>query len=137
MEEPGTRSGLGQGCGCRGELAWGRATDSGGRADSHWSTRRVGAWEAPVLPNQTRFHVPMRGKASLLTPGCGEGKCSINCKSANTSRTGGLCFKNPKLPEGFQQSNFKGQVREGGRRVCDQLVHNSLADGEVTGPLTL
>ena len=27
MEEPGTRSGLGQGCGCRGELVWELATD--------------------------------------------------------------------------------------------------------------
>ena len=42
-----------------------------------------------------------------------------------------------KLPAGFQQSNFKGQVREGGHRVCDQLVPNSLVDGEVTGQLTL
>ena len=50
---------------------------------------------------------------------------------------GGLCSKNPELPEGFQQSNFKSQGREGGRRVCDYPVHNSLADGEVTGPLTL
>ena len=32
----------------------------------------------------------------------------------------------PKLPEGFQQSVFKGQVREGGRRVRDQLLYGSL-----------
>ena len=37
----------------------------------------------------------------------------------------------PKLPDGFQQSIFKGQVRDGFPRVCDQLVRNS--DGEVTG----
>ena len=24
-------------------------------------------------------------------------------------------------------------MREGGRRACDQLMHNSLVDGEVTG----
>ena len=40
--------------------------------------------------------------------------------------TGGLCFKNPKLPEVFQQAIFKGKVRERCPRVCDQLVHNSL-----------
>ena len=32
-------------------------------------------------------------------------------------RTGGLCSKNPKLPENFQQSIFKGQVRERNPRV--------------------
>ena len=37
-----------------------------------------------------------------------------------------LVLKNPQLPEGFQQSIFKGQVREGGCRVCDRLVLNSL-----------
>lgn len=44
-------------------------------------------------------------------------------------------LKSPKLPKEFQQSIFKSQVREGGCRVPDQMVHNSLADGEtaVTG----
>ena len=32
----------------------------------------------------------------------------------------------PRLPEGFQQSIFKGNVREEGSRVCDQLTHSSL-----------
>ena len=45
--------------------------------------------------------------------------------------------KNPELPHGFQQSIFKDPVREGCPRVCDQLRHNSLVDGEVTGQLTL
>ena len=34
--------------------------------------------------------------------------------------------QNPRLPEGFQQSIYKSQVREGSRRECDQLMHNSL-----------
>ena len=34
--------------------------------------------------------------------------------------------KNPELPEGFKESMFKGQVREGHPRVWDQLLHNSL-----------
>ena len=38
----------------------------------------------------------------------------------------GSCPSKPKLFKGFQQSIFKGQVREGGDRVCDQLVHSSL-----------
>ena len=32
----------------------------------------------------------------------------------------------PQTLEGFQQSSFKNQEREGGRRVCDQLVYDSL-----------
>ena len=58
---------LGQGCGCRGEIVWGLATDSGGGADSHWGTRRVRGWEAPVLPNQTWVRLPKCSKANLLT----------------------------------------------------------------------
>ena len=43
-------------------------------------------------------------------------------------------LKIPELPEGFlRQSIFKSQVSGVGLRVCDQLMHNSLADGEGTG----
>ena len=31
---------------------------------------------------------------------------------------------------------FKGQVREGSCRVCDQLVHSTLVDGEVNRVLS-
>ena len=34
----------------------------------------------------------------------------------------------PELPDGFQVSIFKGKVKEGSHRVCDQFVHNSLID---------
>ena len=34
-------------------------------------------------------------------------------------------LKPPELPERFQQSICKSQFRERGRRVCDQLMHNS------------
>ena len=37
-----------------------------------------------------------------------------------------LAPPDPELPEGFQQSLFKGKVREGSLRVHEQLVHNSL-----------
>ena len=33
-------------------------------------------------------------------------------------------LKRPEIPDGFQGRGFKGSVREGGCRVCDQLVHN-------------
>ena len=42
-----------------------------------------------------------------------------------------------ELLERLQESIFKGKVRKGHCQVCDQLVHNSLVDGEVTGQLTL
>ena len=37
-----------------------------------------------------------------------------------------LASQNPDPLEGFQQSIFKDQVREGGHEVCDELIHNSL-----------
>ena len=37
-----------------------------------------------------------------------------------------LVLKMPELPYGFQESIFKGQVKEGAHKVCDQLVYNSL-----------
>ena len=37
-----------------------------------------------------------------------------------------LILKKPELPDGFQENTFKGQVREGIHRACDQLVHSSL-----------
>ena len=49
---------------------------------------------------------------------------------------GGSYPKYPELLEEFQQSIFKGKVREGCLRICDWLVHNSLVDAEVTGQLT-
>ena len=48
-------------------------------------------------------------------------------------RTSSLCSETPKLLEVFQQSIFKGQVREEHPRLCDQLMQNSLVDFEVIG----
>ena len=42
------------------------------------------------------------------------------------SRMDDWCLKPLKLPEGFEQSISKGQVRVAGLRVCDQFVHSSL-----------
>ena len=30
-----------------------------------------------ILPNKTCVWLPVHNKAKLMTPGCGEGKCSI------------------------------------------------------------
>ena len=35
-------------------------------------------------------------------------------------------LKRPELPEGSQGKVFKGKVREGSHRICDQNVHSSL-----------
>ena len=45
---------------------------------------------------------------------------------ARRTRMGAHAQKTLKLLQGFQQSIFIGQVREGRRRVGDQLVPNSL-----------
>ena len=43
-------------------------------------------------------------------------------------------FKTPKLPNGFHGRIFKGKLKEGSPRVCDELMQNSLTfDDEVTG----
>ena len=67
----------------------------------------------------------MRSKANLLTLGCAEGKCSIYCRHQTRSPRQ-LVLKTPKLPDGFQQSIFKDQMREGHPRIDDQLMQNSL-----------
>ena len=36
-------------------------------------------------------------------------------------------LKSPELPEGFWQSIFKSQVREGVLRLCDQLMRSFLS----------
>ena len=43
-----------------------------------------------------------------------------------TRSPGQLMLKTPELPDGFQASIFKGKVREGNCRVCDQLMHSCL-----------
>ena len=55
---------------------------------------------------------PTGSKANLLTPSCGEGKCSICCNMPDKeSRTGRA--QKARTPHGFQQSNLTGQVKGG------------------------
>ena len=97
MEEPGTGSGLGQGCGRRGELVWELATDSGGADDSPWGTRRAGAWETPVLPNQTWVRLAECSKASLLTLGVVKGSAALIVKVPIQGEQA-ACALNPRTP---------------------------------------
>lgn len=72
-----------------------------------------------LIPNQTWVRSPTSSKANLLKPSCGEGKCSIYQQTPNKESE---TAKTPTLPAGFQKCIFKGQVREEGPRVCDQLI---------------
>ena len=62
-----------------------------------------------MLPNQTQVHSPAHSKANLLTPGGGEGKCSIYFRAIKEDRQ--LMLKRPKLPKGFQGKVFKDRLR--------------------------
>ena len=74
-----------------------------------------------LLANQTWVRLSVCSETNLLTLGSGEEKCSLYCKGADTRRTGGSCSK---TLNSVSASIFKSQVREGGHRVCDQLMHN-------------
>ena len=77
-----------------------------------------------LLLNQTLVCSSSSSKGNLLTPGCGEGKCSVYCK-VSSKELGQLVLKTSKLLDGFQQSIFKDQVRNRSPDVCDQLVQFS------------
>lgn len=63
--------------------------------------------------NQTWVPSPTCSKGDLLTPGHGEGKPSVYCR-APYKESRQLVFKTSQLPDRFQESIFKGQVREPG-----------------------
>ena len=65
-----------------------------------------------VLPNQTWVHSPTQSEATLLTPGFGEGKCSICCKAPSTGSSKEnrqLMLRRPKLSNPFRVSLLKGR----------------------------
>ena len=92
-----------------------------------------------VLLNQTWVCSPICNEANLLTPGCGEGKYSIYHKVLS-KQNGQLMFRRLEFPTGFQGRGFKGSMRKGGFRLCDQPVHTSRigwCPGEVSSILSL
>ena len=64
-------------------------------------------WWKDVLLKQTSVHSPTHSKASLLTRGCAEGKCSIHC-GHQTRDPEQLMLKKPKLPLWISGRSFKG-----------------------------
>ena len=64
-----------------------------------------------VSPHQTWICSPTRSKASLLTPGCGEGKCSVYCRARQGERAARA--ENPHSPMAFREWVLKAVcVRE-------------------------
>lgn len=56
-----------------------------------------------LLLNQTSLCSPVYSKVNLLTPGCGEGKCSVYCR-CQTKSPGQLMLKNLNSPMGFREA---------------------------------
>ena len=88
-----------------------------------------------LLQDQTWVRSLACSKASLLTLGCGEGKCSVYCRTPSQENRQ-LTLKRLELPNGFQGRHCEG----GGCRVCDQLMHGSRIgwhQGEVSSIINL
>ena len=74
----------------------------------------------------------MPSEASLLIPGCGEGKCQHLCKAPD-KESRQLVLKNTNSQLGSGEC-FQGQVREGDLRICDQLMQEKgLTEDEMVG----
>ena len=58
-----------------------------------------------LLLNQSGIHLSMHRKASLLTPGCGEGKRNF-CYRRPSKEFRTASAENTQLPSGFQPSIF-------------------------------
>ena len=86
-----------------------------------------------LLPNQTLICSPSRSKANLLTLGFTAGKVQ-HLFQVQSKESRQLVLKRLELPDGFQGSIFKGNVRE---RALEYMINLctglSLADSEVTG----
>lgn len=75
--------------------------------------------------NQTWVHWLTHSKDNLLTPSCGQGKCPVVSK-VPSKESGISKAQTTQTPLKFQGGVFKGKVREGRCRVCDEPTHNSL-----------
>ena len=70
---------------------------------------------------------PCLSKADLLTPGCGEGKCSV-IHGHQARSPGGECSKGLNSSKAFRErffflrERFIKRVREGSCGVCGQFV---------------
>ena len=87
-----------------------------------------------VLPNHTWVRSPMHSKANLLTPGCGEGKCSIYCKVPDKESGTDKAQKSLNSPMGFRKGFLNARW---GKGVAGCVISSCtilwFVDGEVTG----
>lgn len=93
------------------------------------SLTRRGWWDSVCYQTRLGSTGLMAGKANLLMPGCGEGKCNIYCKApdlGSSKEKGQLVLRRPDLSDWFQGRDFKGKVRGVAFGVTDQLTHNQL-----------
>ena len=58
-----------------------------------------------VFPNHTWVCLPKCSKANLLTPGCGEGKCTLIAGAKQGVQTAGA--SKAQIPEGFRKGFLK------------------------------
>lgn len=73
------------------------------------------------------FHLTFYYQTNSVKPiywrwGCGEEKCNIYCSRQARSPGRQLMLKSPKLPDGFQGSVFKGEVKE---RVTECVTNST------------
>ena len=109
-----------------GHMPWRRSGQSLGH-------KELGTWEASVLLNQV--HTPECSKASRLTPGAVKERAALMVK-APVRGDRDLVLYTLRSLKGFRKAVLWATRWWGGwwwcHRVCDSLVHGSLA-GEVTG----
>ena len=79
-----------------------------------------------MLQNQTWVRSPPRAVKPTYWHQVVVKESAMFISGRQTRSPGQLALKTPELLHGFQERIFKGQVREGSHRVCDQLLHNSL-----------
>ena len=72
-----------------------------------------------LSPDQTWVHSATGSQANILTPGCGEGKCSIFPKGSNTRMTSASYFKTLNSPEGCSIALLKAKW---GRHVSGPMI---------------
>ena len=65
-----------------------------------------------LLLNQSQVCSLLCSKARLLTSGCGEGKCGVDCRAPSKEK-GQFRLKRPRLLDDFLGRGFEGNVREG------------------------
>ena len=116
-----------------------------GREDlHHWATRAINSGinddltdGGSLLERQPTFaqlsvtkpnwvFLPSFNRAKLPTLGCGIRKCSVYCRR-HTRNLDTSCSTKPKFFHEFQESIFKGKVREESQRVCVQLMYSFLS----------